>query len=153
MARGYPAAEDAWRAYQAAGLIYFRLEDWEAAVATWREMAQAPALPAFARPVAYYWLGRAHAASGKAEAALAAWQAAVQSGPDSFYGLRAAAWASGTASVQVSGGVAIQTPDLPGDAGDLADLTVWLRGWAGADRWPCHPRSSRTRIGVAGARC
>ncbi len=43
LARRYPAADEAWRSYQAAGLIYFRLGDYGHAADTWREMAeQAP---------------------------------------------------------------------------------------------------------------
>ncbi len=39
LARRYTAADEGWRAYQAAGLAYFRLSDWRAAADTWREMA------------------------------------------------------------------------------------------------------------------
>ena len=89
LARKYPKADESWRAYQNAGLTYFKLDDWRRAAETWREMAENASLPAFTRPVAYYWLGRAQAAAGDRAAALRSWQMAVASGPESFYGLRA----------------------------------------------------------------
>ena len=64
LARQYPKSDEGWRAYQNAGLTYFKLEDWRRAADTWREMADNANLPAFTRPVAYFWLGRAQASAG-----------------------------------------------------------------------------------------
>jgi len=75
LARRYPAADEGWRAYQNAGVIYLRLGNYRAAADTWREMAGKAELPAFTRPVAYYWLGRALLAQGDRAAAEQAWQA------------------------------------------------------------------------------
>ena len=74
LARKYPKADEGWRAYQNAGLTYFKLGDWPRAAETWRAMAENANLPAFTRPVAYFWLGRAQAAgwrSGRRAALLA----------------------------------------------------------------------------------
>lgn len=136
LARAYPAADEGWRAYQAAGLIYFRLADYRRAADTWREMAEQPQLPAFARPVAYFWLGRALLALGDRDAARQAWENAVAAGPESFYGLRAAAWAAGQQAAWVREGVAVPpaAPAAPGPTsseGEAAEIAAWLRTWAG----------------------
>ncbi len=139
MARRYPGAETGWRAYQAAGLIYFRREDWRRAAEVWREMAGQPALPAFARPVANFWLGRALLAAGDAEAARQAWQAARQADPDNFFSLRATAWAEGRAEAWVREGswpAAARAVQLPAaqPAAEMAEVAAWLRNWAGDGR-------------------
>jgi soluble lytic murein transglycosylase len=128
IARRYPSSDDAWRAYQAAALIHYKLGDYRKAGEIWNEMASAAALPSFTRPVAYFWLGRAQHAAGEKEAAGRSWQQAVATGPESFYGLRAADWL-----VQTTGGA--QTPPrIPPPATpdqERAELETWLRGWAG----------------------
>jgi soluble lytic murein transglycosylase len=128
LARKYPKADEGWRAYQNAGLTYFKLGDWRRAAETWREMADNANLPAFVQPVAYFWLGRAQAAAGDRAAALRSWQTAAASGPESFYGLRAAAWASGKED-QWEGSAAPQAVQPEADA---AEIAAWLRTWAGA---------------------
>lgn len=137
MARRYPKAETGWRAYQAAGLIYFRLGDLPRAAEVWREMAEQPALPAFTRPVAYFWLGRTLQAAGDEEVARQAWQQAVQrADPYNFFGLRAAAWAEGKADAWVrerswpADARNVEFPP-PQPASEIAELTSWLRTWAG----------------------
>jgi soluble lytic murein transglycosylase len=127
LARKYPKADEGWRAYQNAGLTYFKLGDWARAAETWREMADNPSLAAFTRPVAYFWLGRAQAAAGDRAAALRSWQAAQAAGPESFYGLRAAAWAAGKED-QWEGGAG---PSAVQDDADAAEIAAWLRTWAG----------------------
>lgn len=136
LARAYPAADEGWRAYQTAGLIYFRLADYRSAADTWREMAEQPQLAAFTRPVAYFWLGRAQAALGEAAAARQAWQQGAAAGPESFYGLRAAAWAAGQPDAWVHEGA--RPPDAEpadptagGSEAEAAALAAWLRTWAG----------------------
>lgn len=136
VARAYPAADEGWRAYQAAGLMYFRLADYRRAADTWREMAGQPQLAAFTRPVAYFWLGRAQLALGEVAAARQAWQNAVTAGPESFYGLRAAAWAAGqpTARVREDAPVATGEPAAPtagSPEAEAAEIAAWLRTWAG----------------------
>ena len=128
LARKYPKADEGWRAYQNAGLTYFKLGDWPRAAETWREMAENANLPAFTRPVAYFWLGRAQAAAGDRAAALRSWQTAAASGPESFYGLRAAAWASGKED-QWEGGAGSSAAQPEADA---AEIATWLRTWAGS---------------------
>ena len=128
LARKYPKADEGWRAYQNAGLTYFKLGDWPRAAETWRAMAENANLPAFTRPVAYFWLGRAQAAAGDRAAALRSWQTAAASGPESYYGLRAAAWASGKED-QWEGSAAPQAGQPEADA---AEIAAWLRTWAGA---------------------
>ena len=131
LGRRYPAADERWRAYQAAGLVFFRLSDWRRAGDVWGEMAEA-ALPAWTRPVAYYWLGRAQAAAGEMAAARRSWELAEQGGPITYYGLRAADWAAGAAYPANIQGVipqlAVQPPAVTEAA---AALAAWLRGWAG----------------------
>ncbi len=130
-ARRYPGATNAWRAYQAAGLIAFRLGDWPRAAETWREMAGRAELPAFSQPVAYFWLGRALSAGGDPEAAGRAWQEAQKAGPGAFYGLRAAAWATGSPAFEQAAPLA--APASPARSPDAAsEISTWLRTWAGA---------------------
>jgi soluble lytic murein transglycosylase len=128
LARRYPKADEGWRAYQNAGLTYFKLGDWRRAAEIWSEMAENAALPAFTRPVAYFWLGRAQAAAGDRAAALRSWQTAAASGPESFYGLRADAWARGKED-QWEDSAAPQAAQPDADATEIA---AWLRTWAGA---------------------
>ncbi len=137
LARRYPAADEAWRAYQAAGLIYFQRKDWQRAIATWKEMAEAK-LDAFTLPVAYFWLGRAQAAAGDTEAAKHSWQAAVQADPHSYYGLRAASWLAAPGATAAQGGLqlSLSTPAAIAKSGgtgaaERAEITAWLNGWAG----------------------
>ncbi len=128
LARKYPKADEGWRAYQNAGLTYFKLGDWRRAAETWREMAENANLPAFTRPVAYFWLGRAQAAAGDRAAALLSWQTAAASGPESFYGLRADAWARGKED-QWEGGAGSSAAQPEADA---AEIGAWLSTWAGS---------------------
>lgn len=147
LARRYPGADEGWRGYQAAGLNYFRQGDWRRAGETWDEMSRA-ALPSWTRPVAYFWLGRAQAAAGEAEAARNSWKAAVDSDPSSYYGLRAAEWSakqatpaaaqsSGAESRAVGGVGGTSTPTAQPTAGsansaqESKELAAWLRSWAG----------------------
>ena len=128
LARRYPAADEAWQSYQAAGLSYFRLKDWRHAAESWEEMINAD-MPVATRPVAYYWLGRAQAAAGELDAAQKSWQSALQWGPTNFYGLRAADWAG-----EINRPIQASHP-LSGTNAGPAELTAemenWLRGWAG----------------------
>lgn len=134
LGRRYPAADEGWRAYQAAGLSYFRLADWPRAAVAWREMAENAGLPAWTRPVAYYWLGRAQLAEGDRAAALRSWRAAQQAAPEDFYARRAAAWAAGEVADAASP-PAGQTPATADAAGttptEAAEIAAWLRAWAG----------------------
>jgi len=140
LARRYPKADEGWRAYQAAGLTYFQLNDWQHAAGVWREMAESTDLADWTRPVAYFWLGRAQAAAGDREAALRSWQTAQSADPESFYGQRAATWTSGNdvelvsegAEGQGSGGTGGPAANPPAiTASDSADIAVWLETWAG----------------------
>ncbi len=134
LGRRYPKADEGWRGYQAAGLTYFRLGDWGRAGDAWREMAENADLPAWTRPVAYYWLGRAQTAAGDREAALRSWQTAQEAGPESFYALRAAAWTAGEVA-DVASSPSGQPPVTPSAAeaapGEIAEIAAWLRTWAG----------------------
>ena len=134
LGKRYPTADEGWRAYQAAGLIYFRLGDWRRAGDVWSDMVDS-AVPSWTHPVAYYWLGRTQAAAGEITAARRSWAQAERSGPVTFYGLRAADWAAGTVDVSV-GRTAAALPDplMPSFAEVSTKLTRWLRGWAGDGR-------------------
>ncbi len=48
LARRYPAADEGWRAYYAAGMTFFQKAEWRRAAEIWGEMAAAPKLAAFA---------------------------------------------------------------------------------------------------------
>ncbi len=126
LGRRYPKADEGWRAYQAAGLIYFRLERWRDATDVWREMSENADLPGWTKPVALFWLGRAQAALGPLADALKSWQAAANAGPDSFYGLRAVDLArQQTTPPASSPTVALAATD------ERAEIASWLRTWAG----------------------
>lgn len=135
LARRYPKADEGWRAYQAAGLIYFRLGNWRNAADTWREMSENAELPAWTRPAALFWLGRSQAALGAQADALKTWQAVAASWPDSFYGLRAADWARGQTTPAAKQGSAEPRADATQEpAAERADIAAWLRTWAGEGR-------------------
>lgn len=131
-ARRYPKADEAWRAYQDAGLMAFMTGDFSRALAIWQEMAAAPGLPEFSRAVAFFWQGRALERLGLRDAALAAWKTAFERGPDAYYGMRAAERYADLAGGQLAGaeppGIAPRTAD-PGL--ERAELSAWLEGWAG----------------------
>jgi soluble lytic murein transglycosylase len=130
LARKYPAADEGWRAYQAAGMYYFRRAEWRRAAEIWGEMAAAPNLAAFARPVAYYWQGRALHAAGDRDAATRAWQTGKSLG-ESYYGLRSAAWLDGSSEAWVREDAA-RTEAAPLKAGDeKTTISAWLKEWAG----------------------
>lgn len=142
LGRRYPATNEGWRGYQAAGLAYFRAGDYTRAAEVWAEMtgaaaggaagtpALAPQLPAWTRPPAYYWLGRVQDAAGDGEAARRSWQLAWQAGPDTFYGLRAADRLSpDTPTPKPSTPQATQSPNAPAE--EMTALVAWLRSWAG----------------------
>lgn len=142
VARRYPGASNAWRAYHAAGVIAFRLGDWGQAAEIWREMAGKAELPAFSRPVAHFWLGRALLAAGDGQAADRAWQDAQQADPDTFFSLRAAAWAANAASAwvredplhpgQTQATAESASSDADSATEEVAEIAAWLQGWAGA---------------------
>ena len=129
LGRRYPKADEGWRAYQAAGLIYFRLEKWQDAANAWREMSENAELPGWVKPVALFWLGRAQAALGAPADALKTWQTVATAWPDSFYGLRAADWARRT--TQPTTQLPNQPTNQPTPATERAEITSWLRTWAG----------------------
>jgi soluble lytic murein transglycosylase len=143
LGRRYPAADEGWRGYQAAGLNYFRQGDWRRAGEIWDEMTRA-ALPSATRPMSYFWLGRAQAAAGEAVAAQRSWKAAVDSSPGSYYALRAAEWSGKQVAPSVSesrAGVAVGATGTPTaqpparlatPAQETEELASWLRSWAGA---------------------
>jgi soluble lytic murein transglycosylase len=139
LARRYPAADEGWRGYQAAGLNYFRQRDWRRAGEIWDEMARA-ALPAWTRPVAYYWLGRAQAAAGEAEAAQRSWKTSWESDPSAYYALRAAEWSRKQITTSATPPRAVGLTSTPAaqpsarlatPAQETQELTTWLRTWAG----------------------
>ena len=121
---------EGWRAYYAAGMAYFRRAEWRRAAEIWGEMAAAPNIAAFARPVGYYWQGRALHAAGDRDGAQRAWQAAKDLG-ETFHGLRAAAWLDGKPESWVREAAAKTelTPPQPGD--EKTAITAWLKEWAG----------------------
>ena len=159
LARRYPAADEGWRSYLAAGLTYFRLNKWQQAADIWQEMAGAN-LSATGRAVAYYWLGRAQAAAGEPQAARASWSSAWQSAPTSFYGLRAADWAaqSGQPLPAANTGRLIKGDRDPVDSG-VGHLAARLGGRGLPDPAAGRPEGRRlaaweviAAIGAAGFR-
>jgi soluble lytic murein transglycosylase len=108
LARRYPGADEGWRSYLAAGLAYYRQNNWRQAGEIWTEMTNNAGLPAWTHAVSYYWLGRAQLALGETQAAGHSWQTAWSAGPSSYYGLRAADWAA-----QVKMPVSTPTPIPP----------------------------------------
>ncbi len=130
LARKYPAADEGWRAYHAAAMTHFTKANWRRAAEIWGEMAAAPKLAAFARPVGYFWQGRALHAAGDRDGAERAWQSGVALG-ETFHGLRARAWLDGKPEAWVREG-APKTEPAPAGAGDeKTAITAWLNEWAG----------------------
>ncbi len=131
LARRYPGADEGWRGYQAAGLALFRRAEWQRAADVWGEMAAAKDLAAFARPVGYYWQGRALAAAGDAAGAKRAWEAGRALG-ESYYGLRSAAWLDGKPEAWVREDAAKTETQLPKSSPDeRTEISNWLKDWAG----------------------
>jgi soluble lytic murein transglycosylase len=128
IARRYPDEDEAWRAYQSAALIHFKLGDYRKAGEIWSEMASAD-LPSFAKPVAHFWLGRSQYAVGEIDAAMRSWDMAAAEAPESFYGLRAAAWREQTSGVKPT---PQPIPPLPASVeAERKELSDWLTTWAG----------------------
>lgn len=131
VARRYPAADEGWRGYQAAGMAYFRVANWRRAAEIWGEMAAAREIAAFARPVGYYWQGRALQAAGDAAGAKKAWSDAVALG-ETFFGLRAAAWLDGREDAWVrEDAPKSEASLLKGEQDERTQISAWLREWAG----------------------
>lgn len=131
VARRYPGADEGWRAYQAAGMAFFRRAEWRRAAEVWGEMFAAKDIAAFARPVGYYWQGRALAAAGDAAGAKQAWAAGKALG-ESYYGLRSAAWLDGKPKAWVREDAAkTETQLLISSADERTEISRWLKGWAG----------------------
>jgi soluble lytic murein transglycosylase len=130
LARKYPAADEGWRAYHAAGMAHFRKANWREAAEIWGEMATAPNIAAFAKPVGYYWQGRALQAAGDRDGAARAWQAGKALG-ETFHGLRAAAWLDGKPEAWVREDAAKTDAPVPQESDEKAAITAWLREWAG----------------------
>lgn len=130
LARKYPAADEGWRAYFAAGMASFRKAEWRRAAEIWGEMANAPKIAAFAKPVGFYWQGRALHAAGDRDGATRAWQAAKTLG-ETFHGLRATAWLDGKPEAWVREDAAKTEVTPPQTTGEKAAITAWLKEWAG----------------------
>lgn len=130
LARKYPAADEGWRAYFAAGMAYFRKAEWRRAAEIWGEMAAAPKIAAFAKPVGYYWQGRALHAAGDRDGATRAWQAAKALG-ETFHGLRATAWLDGKEEVWVREDAPKTEVTPPQVTDEKAAIAAWLKEWAG----------------------
>jgi soluble lytic murein transglycosylase len=130
LGRTYPAADEGWRGYLAAGLSYFRGGDARSAGQVWSEMATAP-LPEWTRTVAYYWLGRAQYLAGEKQAALQSWQKSYASDSTVFYGLRSDFW-SAQAGLSLAQNVQpVPMKDTPSVTTLRDGLSSWLVGWAG----------------------
>ena len=130
LAREYPAADEGWRAYHAAGMAHFRKADWRRAAEIWGEMAAAPNLAAFARPVGFYWQGRALHAAGDRDGAARAWRAGNALG-ETFHGLRATAWLGGKPEAWVREDAPKTEPRAPQVGDEKAAINAWLKEWAG----------------------
>lgn len=131
LARRYPGADEGWRAYYAAGLAFFQKAEWRRAAEVWGEMAAAPQLAAFARPVGYYWQGRALHAAGDTAGAKKAWEAGKALG-ESYYGLRSEAWLDGKPEAWVrEDAPKTEVTPLKASSDEKADIGAWLKQWAG----------------------
>ena len=131
VARRYPGADEGWRGYQAAGLALLTQGDWRRAAGVWGEMATAKEIAAFARPVGYYWQGRALAAAGDAVGAKRAWEAGKALG-ESYYGLRSAAWLEDKPEAWVrEGAPKTEAPLLKSSLDERTEIGNWLKAWAG----------------------
>lgn len=131
LARRYPGADEGWRAYQAAGLDLFQKANWKRAAEVWGEMAAAPKLASFAKPLGYYWQGRALHAAGDIEGAKAAWAAGKATG-DTYYALRSAAWLDGKPEAFIrEDAPKTETAPLSGAGDERTQISNWLQQWAG----------------------
>ncbi len=137
LARKYPAADEGWRAYHAAAMTHFTKANWRRAAEIWGEMAAAPKLAAFARPVGYFWQGRALHAAGDREGAARAWQAGVALG-ETFHGLRAKAWLDGKPEswVREDAPKTEVAPAAVSAGAEKAAISAWLK--------ECSTRASST---------
>lgn len=140
VARRYPSADEGWRGYQAAGLALFRQAEWQRAAEVWGEMTTAKDIAAFARPVGYYWQGRALSAAGDSADAKRAWEAGKALG-ESHYGLRSAAWLDGKPEAWVrEGAPKTETPLFKSSLDERTEIGNWLKVWAGPGSLTLPPR-------------
>ncbi len=84
----YPSAELSYRGLFLAGISYYRLNRYEDALSVFQRSLVLGTSPR-EKAKAYIWIGKCHQASGSAEEAEQAWQAASQADPTNYYSIRA----------------------------------------------------------------
>ncbi len=124
LAARYPDAEDAPQALFKAALLDYRRADFEAARDGWQALIQHYPDGQIGL-AARFWLGKAWLALENADEANAAFEAARQWAPASYYGLRAAEM------LDAAPAFAANAPSLPltDPGGDQAEAEAWLASW------------------------
>jgi soluble lytic murein transglycosylase len=122
----YSQSEDAPEALFKAALLDYRRADYEGARNGWQSLVEK--YPDSASATAgRFWVGKAWLALDKPDKAQAAFEAASQRAPDTYYGLRAAEMLAGV-PVLLSDGFGAPLRD-PG--GSQAEAEAWLANWLG----------------------
>ena len=117
LARDYPSSEYAAQAGFRAGLIYYRLGDYDAARQIWT--VHAAAGQDVWHGAAHFWLGKLLRRQGKEADALAHWQKTAQRWDESFfYGVRAR-------EMLRQAGLAAPDRPIPAESGGLAQARRW----------------------------
>ena len=123
LARAFPDSDYADQAGFRAGLIHYRLGDYETARSLWTEHAAAG--DSAWRAAAHYWLGKLLRQTGHEQEALAHWRETARRWDESdFYGIRA------RQQLEEAGISPTPTPD-PGQKGDLEEAVTWTADLAG----------------------
>jgi TolA-binding protein len=125
LAREFPDSDYADQAGFRAGLIHYRLGDYETARELWTEHSATG--DGTWRAAAHFWLGKLLQQEGKEQEALAHWQETAQRWDEQeFYGVRA------RQELQKAGIAPTPTP-VPDSAGDLQEAKAWAAAMAGQD--------------------
>ncbi|MGD2103698.1 MAG: tetratricopeptide repeat protein [Anaerolineae bacterium] len=122
----YPSSDLAPEALFRAGLQLYQLGDLEGAANAWRRLTDGYS-DSTHRPAALLWLGKLHLRKNEAEAAREALNAAIETEPDEYYGLRAAQIASDLSAAPSPA----PQPRVGADDQELAE--AWLAEWLGLE--------------------
>ncbi len=125
LAREFPDSDYADQAGFRAGLIHYRLGDYETARELWAEHSATG--DGTWRAAAHFWLGKLLQQEGKEQEALLHWQETAQRWDEQeFYGVRA------RQELQKASIAPTPTP-VPDSAGDLQEAKAWAAAMAGQD--------------------
>ena len=84
----YPASENSYRGLFLAGIVYYRLGDYDRALTVFQRALVLGTTPED-QAAAYLWIGKSQMAQNKKDEAIVSWEQAAQSDPTDYYSIRA----------------------------------------------------------------